>query len=105
MIVKESISTEQEGILNDVGTQQMTLRPEKWYRDFIIKHGKTVNTHGDRKSFIPTRKFNLLMKNKNHAITLKKFDKQIKSTAVITTVDGVVITAFKINKRMNWRNK
>ena len=73
--------------------------------DFIIKHGKTVNTHGDRKSFIPTRKFNLLMKNKNHAITLKKFDKQIKSTAVITTVDGVVITAFKINKRMNWRNK
>ena len=49
--------------------------------------------------------FNLLMKDKEHANTLKKFDKQIKSTAVITTPEGLVITAFKINKRMNWRNK
>ena len=73
--------------------------------DFIIKHGKTVNTHGDRKSFIPTRKFNLLMIDKEHSDFLKKYDKQIKSTAVITTSEGLVITAFKINKRMNWRNK
>ena len=73
--------------------------------DFIIKHGKTVNTHGDRKSFIPTKKFNSLLKDKEHAITLKKLDKHIKSTAVITTAEGLVITAFKINKRMNWRNK
>lgn len=73
--------------------------------DFIIKFGKTTNTHGDKKRFIPNKMFNLLMKDKEHANTLKKFDKQIKSTAVITTPEGLVITAFKINKRMNWRNK
>ena len=39
MIVKESISTDDEGILYDVGTQKMTLRPQTWYRDFIIMHG------------------------------------------------------------------
>ena len=42
MIVKESISTDDEGILHDIGKQKMTLRPEKWYRDFIIKHGFTI---------------------------------------------------------------
>ena len=42
MIVKESISTEEEGILDEVGSQKMMLRPEKWYRDFIIKHGFNI---------------------------------------------------------------
>ena len=73
--------------------------------DYIMKYGKTVNTHGDKKSFISTRIFNLLMNDKDLAKTLKKYDKQIRSTAVVSTPDGVVITAFKINKRMNWRNK
>ena len=73
--------------------------------DFIIKHGKTVNTHGDKKSFITTRIFNLLMKDKDLATTLKKFDKQIKSTAVIWDKNNkTVITTFTITKRNNWSN-
>ena len=72
---------------------------------FIIDFGKTVNTHGDKKSFVPTKIFNQLMLNKEHINFLKKFDKQIKSTAVIWNKnDKTVITAFTITKRNNWSN-
>ena len=72
---------------------------------FIIDFGKTVNTHGDKKSFVPTKIFNKLMLNKEHINFLKKFDKQIKSTAVIWNKnDKTIITVFTITKRNNWSN-
>jgi hypothetical protein len=41
MIVKESISTEEDGIYES-GKQKIILRPEKWYREFLIKHGFNI---------------------------------------------------------------
>jgi len=73
--------------------------------DFIINFGKTVNTHADKKSFIPNKLFNKLMLDKEHIDFLKKNDKQIKSTAVIwNKKDKTVITTFAITKRNNWSN-
>ena len=72
---------------------------------FIINYGKSVNTHGDRKSFVPNKLFKKLMLDKEHINFLKKNDKQIKSTAVIwNEKDKTIITTFTITKRNNWNN-
>jgi len=73
--------------------------------EFIINHGKTINTHRDKKSFITTKIFNKLSLEREHIIFLKKYDKQLKSTAVIWNKNNqTVITAFTITKRINWSN-
>ena len=41
MIVKESISTDEDGIYES-GKQKIILRPEKWYREFLHKHGFNI---------------------------------------------------------------
>ena len=70
---------------------------------FIINYGKTVNTHNDKKSFVTNKIFSRLSKDKEHSKLLSRFDKQIKSTAVIWNSETIV-TAFRITKRNNWRN-
>ena len=64
---------------------------------FIIDHGKSLNTHGDKKYFIPKKMLNSL--KYDHKDFLRSYDKFIKNTAVVCNGD-VVITAMKITKRI-----
>ena len=68
---------------------------------FIYKHGLKSNTHQDKRYIFNTKK----QKHKNREILLdpffKKFHKQIENTVLIVN-GGVLVTAFRINKRI-WR--
>ena len=66
---------------------------------FIVKYGKCRISHQDKKYFI-NRKIIKKLRYK-HESFIKKFDKQILSTGVIVH-DGIVVTAFKINKNFLW---
>jgi hypothetical protein len=67
--------------------------------EFICKHGKKVNTHGDHKYFINKKALNNLMIKERGFIS--KNDKQILSTAVVCKND-VIITVMKITTKIVW---
>lgn len=66
---------------------------------YLVSYGKKIKSHNDYKSFIPKK----IMKNlkRNEPDLVSKYDKQLSSTAVIWNKNKVV-TAFKINQRLNW---
>ncbi len=65
--------------------------------EFIVDYGKSLNTHGNKKYFIPKKMMNSL--KYDHKDFLKTYDKFIKNTAVVCN-DGLVITAMKITKKI-----
>ena len=64
---------------------------------FICKHGKKINTHGDKKIFINKKTLKNLMFTERDFIS--KNDKQILNTAVVCNKE-VVITVMKITKKI-----
>ena len=66
---------------------------------FICKHGKKINSHGDKKIFINKKALNNLMFTEKDFIS--KNDKQILSTAVVCNED-VIITVMKITTKIVW---
>jgi len=67
----------------------------------IVLYGKKIKTHDDYKSFVNSKSLGLL--SRAHPDIVSKYDKQIQSTAVVWNKSHVV-TAFKINQRLNWSN-
>lgn len=69
---------------------------------FIVKYGKRITTHNDNKSYINNKLLKAL--SRDHHDVVSKYDKHIKSTAVIWSSDKI-ITAYKICRRNNWTKK
>ena len=66
---------------------------------YVVSYGKRVKSHTDYKSFLPKKIFAKLQRKEPELVS--KYDKQLSSTAVVWNKDEV-ITAFKINRRLNW---
>jgi hypothetical protein len=65
--------------------------------DFIYVHGKSINTHQDKKYFC-TKKILSKLKYIEKEI-IREFDKYILNTAIVCN-DGRLITVMRINKRI-----
>ena len=66
---------------------------------FIVRYGKSVNTHTEKKYFINKKKLNVLKFKERDFIS--KYDKQILSTAIVCN-EEVVVTVMKIIKKVAW---
>lgn len=70
---------------------------------FIKENGKSINTHGVRKYFFNKGCYKKIQYQKDLINFVKKFDKQIFSTAIVCD-QNTCITAMKINttQRLHW---
>ena len=66
---------------------------------FVVTYGKRIKSHNDYKSYIPKKVIAKLQRKDPDLVS--KYDKQLSSTAVVWNKHQVV-TAFKINQRLNW---
>lgn len=66
---------------------------------FIVKYGKSFNTHSEKKYFVNKKMLNSLKFKEREFIS--QYDKQILSTAIVCH-DDVVLTVMKITKRVVW---
>lgn len=66
---------------------------------FIFNHGKSLNTHGQRKYFINKKRLRQLQQD--NRTFCSKHDKHLLSTAVVCS-NEIIVTAMKINKRLTW---
>tara|TARA_B110000008_G_C16639615_1_gene432040 strand:- start:73 stop:342 length:270 start_codon:yes stop_codon:yes gene_type:complete len=65
--------------------------------EFIFMHGKSINTHQDKKYFC-TKKILSKLKHIEKEV-IRKFDKFILNTAIVCN-DNRLITVMRINKRI-----
>jgi hypothetical protein len=63
--------------------------------EFIYKHGKSINTHQDKKYFCTKKILNRLKYIEKEII--RKFDKYILNTAIVCN-EGKLVTAMRITK-------
>ena len=82
---------------SSIRCQQRGIREE--VINFIVKYGQSRNSHQDKKYFINRKIIKKL--RYRHESFIKKFDKQILATGVVVH-DGIVVTAFKIDKNFLW---
>ena len=65
--------------------------------EFIVRNGKRINTHGDKKYFVTKKQMNSFKYEYKEIMRLH--DKIIRNTAVICNGNSI-ITAMKIIKRI-----
>ena len=75
--------------------QQRGIPPD--VASFIIDHGDTVYTHKHKKHYVTRGSLKYL--RREYPSFVSKYDKQLKSTAVVCS-DDAIITVMKINKRL-----
>ncbi len=76
--------------------------PEKVIH-FLREHGKSINTHNDKKFFCNKKIINKLEYKKETRDFVRKFKKYLLSTAIVCNGNSC-ITVMKLyeNKRMRW---
>lgn len=65
--------------------------------DFIISYGQCINTYAYSKHFI--KKESLKFLKSEYSAFIKKYEKQLKNTAIVCH-DDIVVTVMKVTKKI-----